>query len=425
MIRAPRTPGKTDAEGASAGAGEATSEIDVTATETALPVPRTAPLESTAVVRYVEDRHELVGGNAVRLLRNGHETFPAWLAAIDEARERISLEMYIFSDDAIGRKFADALTRAARRGVFVRVLYDYVGCRYTPASFFAAMRAEGVHVIAYHKVRLWRPRFWSLVRRDHRKILVCDGKVAFTGGLNIANDWVSLADGGGDWHDAVIQVEGPAVPVIEATFLRTWNRRAKKRARLDPARLRVPGPVGNVPLTVVSNSELRDRFAIRRSALHAIRECRRRILLANPYFVPDRGVLRALQRAARAGLDVRLLLPEKSDSRLMDLASRAVFEPLLAAGVRIWRSSKVIHTKLLAVDEAFVSIGSYNFDHRSLAYNLELVVNVLDVRYTEDAVAMLEADIAASEELTRANFARRSWLERALERLAHSLRKLL
>jgi cardiolipin synthase len=399
------------------------SDADVAATETALPVPRTAATEAPGIVRYVEDPHELVGGNAVRLLRNGLETFPAWLDAIEAARERISLEMYIFNDDGIGRKFAEALSRAARRGVFVRVLYDAVGCRYTPASFFAGMRAQGVHVIGYHKLRL--SRIWALVRRNHRKTLVCDGKVAFTGGLNIANDWVSLADGGGDWHDAVIQVEGPAVAIIEATFLRTWNRRARKRARLDPARLHVSGPIGNVPVTVISNSELRDRFAIRRAALHAIRECRQRIMLANPYFVPDRGVLRALQRAARAGRDVRLLLPAKSDSRLLDIAARAIFAPLLAAGVRIWQSRKVIHTKLLAVDDGFVSIGSYNFDHRSLAYNLEMVVNVLDTRYAGDAVAMLERDIADSEELTADQFARRSWLERILERLAYSLRKWL
>jgi cardiolipin synthase len=401
------------------------SDVDVAATETALPVPRTAATEAPGIVRYVEDPHELVGGNAVRLLRNGLETFPAWLDAIEAARERISLEMYIFNDDAIGRKFADALSRAARRGVFVRVLYDDVGCRFTPASFFAGMRAQGVHVIAYHRVRLWRPRFWALVRRNHRKTLVCDGKVAFTGGLNIANDWVSLADGGGDWHDAVIQVEGPAVPIIEATFLRTWNRRARKRARLNPADLHVSAPLGNVPVTVISNSEMRDRFAIRRATLHAMRECRERIMLANPYFVPDRGVLRELQRAARTGRDVRLLLPAKSDSRLLDVAARAVFGPLLAAGVRIWQSRKVIHTKLVAVDDAFVSIGSYNFDHRSLVYNLEMVVNVLDARYARDATAMLESDIADSEELTPDKFARRSWFERLLERLAYSLRKWL
>jgi cardiolipin synthase len=385
----------------------------------------TSRTPSTLPTRYIEDPHELTGGHAVKLLRNGVETFPAWLTAIASARVRISLEMYIFSDDTIGRQFADALIAAARRGVEVRLLYDFVGCRDTPAEFFDRMRSHGVHVIAYHRYRFWRPRFWALLRRNHRKTLVCDGHIAFAGGLNIANDWVCLADGGGDWHDAVVQVEGPAVATIEGIFLRTWNRRAKKWSRVDPARLPAPKAVGATPLVVISNTELRDRFAIRRAALHAVRESARRVLLANPYFVPDRGVLRALQRAAARGVDVRLLLPIESDSGVLDLAARAVFGPLLAAGVHIWQSRAVVHTKVLAVDDTFVSIGSYNFDHRSLAYNLEMVVNVLDERTTKDAIAMLESDIADSEELTRETFSGRPLLMRLMERLAYAFRKWL
>src|SRR5262249_51442651 len=151
-----------------------------------------------------------------------------------------------------------------------------------------------------------------------------------------------------------------------------------KRARLDPATLPRPAPAGDTRLVVVSNTELRERFAIRRAALHAIRESTRRVWLANPYFVPHPGSIRALGRAVQRGVDVRVLVPLHSDSRLLDLAARATFGPLLAGGVRIWRNRAVIHTKVLAVDDAFVSIGSYNFDHRSLAYNLEMVVNVLD-----------------------------------------------
>ena len=384
--------------------------------------PQSIPAPGT---QYIEDPQTLIAGQAVKLLRNGIETFPAWLEAIDRARVRISIEMYIFSDDAIGQKFSEALARAAQRGVAVRLLYDFVGCRGTPASFFQRMRGFGVHVVAYHKYRFWRPRLWSLIRRNHRKTLVCDGRIAFTGGLNIANDWVSLADGGGDWHDAVIQIEGPAVAQVEAAFLRTWNRRAPKRLRLDPLKLSAPAPAGHVALVVISNSELRDRFSIRRAALHAIRECRQRLYLANPYFVPDRGILSALQQAARRGADVRLLLPMSSDSLILDLAARAIFEPLLAASVRIFRSRSVIHTKVLEVDGLFVSIGSYNFDHRSLAYNLEMVVNVVDGDYARSVVAMLDGDMAASEELTREHFARRSWIVRLFERLAYSLRQWL
>jgi len=378
-----------------------------------------------ALTRYVEDARALIAGNAVKLLRNGAEAFPAWIAAIDSAKKRVSLEMYIFSDDGIGRQFSEALSRAAQRGVEVRLLYDFVGCRDTPGAFFQRMRGFGVHVVGYHKYRFWRPRLWSLIRRNHRKTLVCDGDLAFTGGINISNEWVSQAEGGGGWLDAALSVKGPAAARIEATFLRTWNRRAPRRMRLDPDRLAVPKTAGGVALAVVSNSELRDRFVIRRAALHAIRESRQRVLLANPYFVPDQGVLRALQGAARRGVDVRLLVPLASDSRLLDFATRAVFPQLLAAAARIFRSQVVTHTKALMVDDTFFSIGSYNFDHRSLAYNLELVVNVVDPTTAVEVGTMLVSDMAASEELIPAAFARRGWLQRLIERIAYGLRRWL
>ena len=388
-------------------------------------IPATVPPADLTLSRYVEDRRELEPGHAVRLLRNGEETFPAWLAAIEAARHRISLEMYIFNDDAIGRQFADALARAAKRGVEVRVMYDYVGCRATPAEFFTRMRAQGVHTIAYHKYRFWRPRFWALMRRNHRKTLVCDGRVAFTGGLNIAIEWVGLSSGGGDWRDAVIQVEGPAVATIEAVFLRTWNRRAKKWARLDPARLPQPAPAGDVPLVVISNSEMRERFAIRRAALHAVRESRQRIFLANPYFVPDRGVLRALQHAARRGVDVRLLLPGESDSRILDLATRGD----TGAAARRRRPH-------LAEQGGGPHQGGRRRRRLRVDRQLQLRPPVAGVQpragrqrarhaLRPDVVAFLESDIAASEELTREAFGRRPLLIRLLERLAYSLRKWL
>jgi cardiolipin synthase len=195
--------------------------------------------------------------------------------------------------------------------------------------------------------------------------------------------------------------------------------------RLDPDRLAPLPAAGGTALAVISNGERRDRFAIRRAALHAVRESQARVLVANPYFVPDRGVLRALSAADRRGVDVRLLVPRAGDSRILDFATRAVFQPLLSAGARIFQSPVVTHTKALVVDESFYSVGSYNFDHRSLAYNLELVVNVIDPAGAADVGTMLTSDMAASEEVTPAAFARRSLLMRLLERLAYALRRWL
>jgi cardiolipin synthase len=376
-------------------------------------------------VQYIDDPRALIGGNAVALLRNGREAFPAWLEAIGAAKTRISLEMYIFSDDKIGRRFAEALGAAVARGVAVRLLYDFVGCRDTPAAFFDGLRAAGVHTIAYHRPKFGYRRFATLWRRNHRKTLVCDGHVAFVGGLNISNEWLDASEGGGGWRDAALRVEGPAAVELESHFLATWNRRARKKARLAPEALARPAPAGDTRLRVVANRERRDRFVIRRSGLHAARDARRRVVLANPYFVPDRGILRALKNAVARGLDVRLLVPRASDSRVVDLAARAVFEPLMKAGVRIWRSPAFVHTKLLVIDDEFVSMGSYNLDHRSLAFNLELVVNLLDKRCNADAVAMLESDMAESTELTVAEFSRRPLYVRILERLAYALRHFL
>ena len=199
---------------------------------------------------------------------------------------------------------------AAARGVTVRLLYDFVGCRDTPASFFQQLRAGGVHTIAYHKYRFWRPRFWGLIRRNHRKTLVCDGTVAFTGGVNIADEWVAPEDGGGGWHDAAVRVEGPAVAIARGGLPAHLE---PPRPQARAARAREAGASGARPATrastVISNKELLDRFAIRRAALYAIRESRASIFLANPYFVPDRGILRALQEAAARGVGVNLLVP--------------------------------------------------------------------------------------------------------------------
>ena len=374
---------------------------------------------------YIEDLDDLTSGNAVRLLRNGQEAFPAWLDAIDAASTRVSMEMYIFDDDRIGRRVADALCCAARRGVSVRLLYDFIGCRHASPEFFANMRRAGVHTVTYHPYRLWRPRFWTLIRRNHRKTLVCDGQIAFAGGINVADAWLAASDDGGGWHDVAVEVKGPAVQAIEQTFLRTWNWRAKRRFRFKRSRVHRPAPAGDVALAVVANRELVDRFSIRRAALYAIRASRERAYLVSPYFMPDIGFISGLARAVARGVDVRVLVPVSSDSLLADLASRASFARLLKAGIRLFQHNPAAHSKALLVDHEFVSIGSYNFDHRSLVYNLELVVNALDRKCNEALAATLQEDMAAGTEIRWEDFRRRHLLERILERLAYGLRHWL
>lgn len=380
----------------------------------------------TTTTTSIENPRALIGGNFVRILRNGAGAFPAWLAAIDAARIRVCLEMYIFSSDRIGRRFGDALVRAVRRGVQVNLLYDYLGCRATDPAFFAELRAAGVHTIVYHRYRLWRPGFWKLLRkRNHRKTLTCDGRVAFTGGLNISDEWQPRSEGGDDWHDACVEVAGPAARAIESVFLHTWNRRARRRFRIEPATLPMPSAAGPVSVAVLSNDEIRNRFEIRRAALYAIRHARRRLWLATPYFVPDRGFLRALVDAAAGGVDTRLLVPAASDSRFMDRAARATFAELLAAGVRIHEHPQMLHTKALLTDDGFASIGSYNLDHLSLHHNLEMVVNTPDSGVVAQVAAMFEDEFAVAHQVDATAFATRSFFARAAERFAFSFRAWL
>ena len=388
------------------------------------PPPRSLTVPDTLELQAVEDPRALLAGNAVRLLRNGTEVFPAWLAAIAAAQVRISLEMYIFSDDAIGRRFAEALADAARRGVAVRLLYDYAGCRETPAAFFRELRDRGVHVIAYHKYRVWRPRLWTLIRRNHRKTLICDGEVAFAGGLNISNEWVPAAEGGGDWHDAVLEVQGPAVAAMErSSSAPGTGGPASGRLRLEELGQTVPRPAMSAwrsfgTASCVSGSPSaappftpfgRAREALPRQSLLSSRTggvCRpwsRRRCASRRAAAASPG-----QRLADSGFGCpgRVRTPARRGRAHLAQSGR---HPHQGAGRR----------------RRFRLHRSYNFDHRSLAYNLEMVINVVDRRTAEDVTAMLAGDMAEAEELTRERFERRSPFDRLLERLAYSLRKWL
>jgi cardiolipin synthase len=192
--------------------------------------------------------------------------------------------------------------------------------------------------------------------------------------------------------------------------------------RLPARQLTKSSSVGSTPIAVIANRELVDRFAIRWAALHAIRASRRRLYLVSPYFLPDPGFMRSLEAAVLRKVDVRILVPKRSDTTIVDLASRATFARLLQAGVRIFQHHPVVHTKALLVDEDFVSIGSYNFDHRSLAYNLEMVVNLLDRDLNGQLADMLESDMRAGQEVGWVTFRRRSLFSRILERIAYAFR---
>ncbi len=378
-----------------------------------------------AIARFARSLYRLRRGNQLRLLRAGAETFPAMLAAIAAARRSVCLETYIFEDDRTGHRFRDALIERAAAGVAVRIIYDGIGGFGMSASFVASMAAAGVELVEYHPVAPWRARF-NLSRRDHRKILVVDDELAFTGGLNISDDYADLAEGGRGWHDLHCELRGPVVADLARLFRRTWL--AEGGAAFPPPPYPdddAPRP-GAITARVVDNSKLRRRGAIRRAYLTAIAAAERTIWLENAYFLPDRGIRRALARAVARGVDVAVIVPGRNDVRAVEYAGLYVHRKLAAQGVQVlaW-SGPMMHAKTAVIDGVWGCIGSYNLDARSLHYNLEVVVEIIDHEFGQVMAGQFEADRARAVPLDHTAWRRLSWWRKALAWLSFRIRNWL
>jgi len=371
-----------------------------------------------------------IEGNRVELLHDGRQAFPAMLSAIEGARSQILLEMYWFDSGRIGRRFADALLAAVRRGVEVAVIYDAVGSIGADPAMFAELVANGARVLEYNPVAPWKRRFrlTRLTRRDHRKILVVDAKVGFTGGVNIGDLWLPEEEEGGGFRDDAVRLEGPAVRGFVSCFQRTWRRLGgetlARSAELsaEPVQLHEAAQAAHV----VGDGYYRRRHAIARAYLARIYRAQQRIWIANSYFIPDGNVVRALTRAARRGVDVRILVPRESDVVFTDWASRAVWPRLLRRGVRIFEwTDSILHSKTAVIDGCWSTIGSYNLDYLSLRSNLEVTLNVQDPGFGRTMEAAFELDFARANEVDLRAFRFRSLGARLLELIAYRLRKFL
>ncbi|MBS2032865.1 MAG: cardiolipin synthase B [Deltaproteobacteria bacterium] len=333
-----------------------------------VPPPTLAKVEP----RYVVEPRAFVPSNEVRFLRDGDQAYPAMLAAIEGAKRFVHLESYIFADDGTGHRFARALAHAAERGVEVTVLYDAVGSWTTHRGFFKAMRRRGVRARAFNPVWPW-PGLLRTFRRDHRKLLVVDGEVAFVGGINISDDWAPRIDGGQDWRDDVMRLEGPVVAGLDGVFRATW--RAVVQNVAERLQLRAPvtpsepcGPRGTHAVATFAA-----RKAIHKAYVHAIDAAERSVFIASSYFVPDRAILHALRRARRRGVEVRLMLPGVSDHYSVLMAGRALYGRLLRWGVRVheWQN-RIFHAKTAVIDGCWGTMGSFNLDRWSLHFSHEL-----------------------------------------------------
>jgi cardiolipin synthase len=366
----------------------------------------------------------IIPGNSAELLCDGEEALPVMLAAIQNARRSVEVEMYCFASDFVGSRFARALAERSQHGVRVRVMVDSAGCRHTPRSFFGWMRERGVRVQGINPLHKFL-RHGALFRwRDHRKLVVIDGGVAFVGGLNLSRDYAPAIEGGSGWRDTSIRLVGPIVSTLCASFEKLW----KDVARAEPAWTVVPEPLpraGEIPAMVLESRPVGPgKFAA--VFRHAVNQSRRRVWIGNPYFLPPRSFRRALRRAAHRGVDVRILVPGRCDSSFVLRASQRSYSYFLRSGIRIFEwPGTMMHSKTAVVDGLWSTIGSYNIDPLSLLVNRELNVVLLGRSAGSRFEAMFEEDFSRSVEVDSMKWKCRGPLRRIEETLCASFRIFL
>jgi cardiolipin synthase len=355
-------------------------------------------LASEAFCRVAEARQS--NGNHVRLLRDGPEVFPAWLAAINHAQSTVWLENYILQEDAVGRQFAEALKAAAGRGVKCLVLYDWLGClTRTSAKFWRALREAGVELRCYNPPQLTNPLRW--ISRDHRKVLCVDGTVAFTGGLCIGDDWMGDASRGvPPWRDTAIEIRGPAVADVSAAFMDSWEAAGPAPAAAVLTEEKIPPQPGAGPVDVSVIAGRPNSMGLYRLEQLVAEIAATSLWLTDGYFVATTGYVRALTGAARAGVDVRLLVPGSSNWPVVGALSQSAYRPLLQAGVRVFEwNGPMLHAKTAVADGCWTRIGSSNSNLASWVSNRELDVTIKDADLAGQMMALYEADIGNSTEV--------------------------
>jgi cardiolipin synthase A/B len=364
-------------------------------------------------------------GGDVAVLRDGGETYPAMLAALATAQRMICFETYILAADRTGDRFKAALIERARAGVAVRIIYDAVGSFGLPESWVGELRSAGCEVIDFNPISPWRRRF-RLSHRDHRKIIVVDDRVGFTGGLNIANEYAAVEDDGGGWHDTHCRVTGPVVVDLARMFRSTWLRCGGTSYPPSVAPASYAPTTGGALIRLLDNTRRRQRTAVRRAYLHVIKAARKLVMIENAYFLPDRGLRRALTKAAARGVDVRILVPGNSDVRMVAWAMLYVLRRLARRGVKIflWRGP-MMHAKTATVDALWSTIGSYNFDAQSRFNNLEVTLEILDPATGQALVNTFERDIANADPFDEQAWLRMPWWRKALAWIGYRLRRFL
>jgi cardiolipin synthase len=367
-----------------------------------------------------------VGQNHVALLKDGAQTFPAMFDAARAATRTLCIETYILKDDALGKQLAEVLIDRAYAGVEVNLLYDGWGADVSDA-YLMRLKLAGVRTLCFQPVRFWG-RFGRAVgrlkRRNHRKALIVDGRVAFTGGLNLSNDYAAVEDGGRGWRDTHVRVEGPAAVQLERMFLDTWRKH--HGPALDEERYRHKPLSQDGGVRFIGNAFANDRKDVRIAYTRAFASAKKRIRVTNSYFMPPSGVLKRLMRAARHGVDVQVIIAGSTDVPLVLLATRGLYGKLLKSGVKLFEwKGRVLHAKTAVVDGTWSTIGSANLDALSLRQNLEVNAVIVDARVGAAMEKLFDEDLKHCEQVTRQMLLERSLFERFLSWLAYHVRRWL
>lgn len=360
----------------------------------------------------------LTTGNQLHILNNADETYRAIFEAIEKAEHHVHLEYYIIEDDEIGRKLKDLLIRKCEEGVEVRMIVDDVGSWGLGKRYIADLRDHGIEIYSFMEVRF--PRLTSRVNyRNHRKIVIVDGMVGFTGGINFADRYMKGIPGIGPWRDTHLQVEGDAVGCLQMVFAADWffviHENLSGNAYFPPLR-----HTPDVPVQVSASGPDSDWDSIGQAFFAAIAGAKSRIYVTSPYLMPPVEIIYALKTAALSKVDVRILIPEKSDSIIPHWSSFSYIEELLEAGVRVFfYQTGFIHSKYIIVDEIFSTIGTTNLDFRSLETNFEVNAFIYDQEFTAELEKQFKTELKNSREIKLAEWKQRKWHFKLRESLAH------
>lgn len=370
----------------------------------------------------------VTSGNEVTTLRNGEEKFPEVIAAMESAKHHIHLEYYIYENDRIGGEIEGLLIKKAQEGVSVRMVYDDFGSRSIRGGLVNRLKKAGVQVFPFHKIR-FVPFANRINYRNHRKIIVVDGRVGFVGGINISDRYINTPDQSTYWRDTHLKIEGPAVSYLQYLFLCDWNFSAKQNLQqtedffpiVEPPKK----PAGRIVQMAASGPDSANP-SILFSILKGIGLARKEVLITTPYLIPGESLKTSLIMCSLSGVDVKILVPRKSDSHLVNTAARSYYEELLKADVKIYRYTKgFIHAKTIVIDREVGMVGTANMDTRSFDLNFEVNAIIYDKPTADQLAKDFYEDLKSAPEIDPVEWFQRPWYKKLLEKIARLVSPLL